>query len=92
VYPWKKIHEKMKPTVIQTLNKISETKLDRILDTDYMKRFVYDYYRGNKSIYALQVWSLFVLSYWFISIYPLFQDTKSYTLPGRERRKSVKVK
>lgn len=83
--PVEKILENLKPIVLETFEKALSSELASVLKTDYMQKFAGRYYRGDKQVSALQVWSMFVLCYWFVNVRPKLHDTKGYRLPGRRQ-------
>jgi SAM-dependent methyltransferase len=83
--PIEALLEELKPAVMATFDKISGSELDPVLKTGEIRHLVSRYYGGDKSVSALQVWTLFVLCYWFVNVRPGLQDTRGYRLPGRRQ-------
>ncbi|HEY4481605.1 MAG TPA: asparagine synthase (glutamine-hydrolyzing) [Candidatus Brocadiaceae bacterium] len=64
---------KMKPIVIETINNSSASPLSEVLNIGHMKRLMGNYYQGKSNISALQVWTLFVMVYWFLHSFPKYR-------------------
>jgi len=79
------ILQNFKLCVLETIEKTSQSELSLVLDIDTVKKFVNRYYGGDKSVSALQVWTLFILCYWFVNIFPRCQNSKGFDVPGNRR-------
>lgn len=77
--PVDKLLESLKPLVLDVFNSLSSTPLPDILDIEYMKNYVNNYYKGH-NISSLQIWSLFVMSYWFSYAFPGYKNSVSNLL------------
>lgn len=82
--PVDKMLDELKPQVLEVFEKIKKTEVSQVLNTEYMKEFVNKYFSGDKNITALQVWTLFVMCYWFVYCMPRYREGKNL-LPGRRR-------
>lgn len=83
--PVEALLEGLKPAVTAAFDKIDGSELDTVLKTGEIRQLVSRYYGGDKSVSALQVWSMFVLCYWFVNVRPRLKNTKGYRLPGRRQ-------
>jgi asparagine synthase (glutamine-hydrolysing) len=79
------ILQNFKSCVLETIEKTYQSELALILDMDSVRKFVDRYYCRDKSVPALQVWTLFILCYWFVNIFPHCQNSKGYDVPGNRR-------
>jgi asparagine synthase (glutamine-hydrolysing) len=65
--------ERMKPIILETFYEASSSSLRDILDIEEMISHATKYYAKNKLIPPMQVWTNFILLYWFIRIFPEFK-------------------
>jgi len=80
--PIDRVLENFRSCVIETIEKTTHSELSSILDVKNVKKIVDRYYNGDKTVSSLQVWTLFVLCYWFVNIFPRCQNSKGYDVPG----------
>jgi asparagine synthase (glutamine-hydrolysing) len=79
--PVDRLLDKLKPLVNDVFGATSNSLLSEILDTAYLKKYAQDYYeKGTMS--PLQLWTLFVMCYWFASSLPVYRE-EGCKLPGR---------
>ena len=83
--PVDKILERFKPRVLETIENTTQNELSSVMNVNRIKNLVDRYYGGEKTVSALEVWTLFVLCYWFVNIYPQFQNTNGFVMPGRRQ-------
>lgn len=79
------ILQNFKSCILETVEKASQSKLSSILEVASVKKFIDRYYCRDKSVSALQVWTLFILCYWFVNIFPQCQNSKGYDVPGNRQ-------
>ena len=65
--------EKMKPIILETYYKARSTELNNILNVDVMIDLATAYYEKKRQIPAMQLWTNFILLYWFMNIFPEFK-------------------
>ena len=65
--------ERMQPIILETFYEASSSPLRDILDMEEMVSHAIKYYAKNKFIPPMQVWTNFILLYWFIRIFPEFK-------------------
>ena len=73
--PVDKILDKMKETVTAAFCSADGLEMAGILDMEGIRSFVDGYYNGKKE-HALQVWTLFVLTYWFVNVLPFYENER----------------
>ncbi|RME91453.1 MAG: asparagine synthase (glutamine-hydrolyzing), partial [Candidatus Hydrogenedentota bacterium] len=66
----------LKTTVLQTFNELQHSVVSEVLDTEMVQRLVQHYYKGRSGS-ALQVWTLFVMAYWFIHSFSSWNASQS---------------
>ena len=62
----------LKPIVMETFQALQHSVLSEILETNLLRNRITAYYQGNSGISALQVWTWFVMAYWFLNTLPKF--------------------
>jgi len=76
--PIDKILEQFKQRVLETIENTAQSELSSVIKVNKIKNLADRYYDGDKTVSGLEVWTLFVLCYWFVNIYPRFQNTNGF--------------
>jgi asparagine synthase (glutamine-hydrolysing) len=76
--PIDKILEQFKLRVLETIENTAQSELSSVIKVNKIKNLADRYYQGDKTVSGLEVWTLFVLCFWFVNIYPRFQDINGF--------------
>jgi asparagine synthase (glutamine-hydrolysing) len=79
--PVDKFLQELKPLVMDISNSLPSSPLAEVLAVGRIRQLVNEFYRGAR-ISALQVWTLFLMMYWFAHALPIYKSGK-VNLPGR---------
>jgi len=65
--------QKMKPIIIETCYEAKMSSLNTVLNIDAIIYYALKFYSGDRTIPLMQVWSNFILLYWFVRVFPEFK-------------------